>query len=85
MLTEKSIKNLWVLGGGRISVREAKSKNEMIKDTRREQILSAALKIFAARGFAATKISDIVRAGGISHGLVYHYFCVQGRDILCAV
>jgi len=49
-------------------------QNELIKDERREQILSAALKAFATRGFAATKISDIVAKGGMSHGLVYHYF-----------
>lgn len=49
-------------------------QNAMIKDERREQILSAALKVFATRGFAATKISDIVSKGGMSHGLVYHYF-----------
>lgn len=49
-------------------------QNAQIKDERREQILSAALKVFAKRGFAATKISDIVAQGGMSHGLVYHYF-----------
>ena len=49
-------------------------QNAQIKDERREQILSAALKVFARRGFAATKISDIVAQGGMSHGLVYHYF-----------
>ncbi len=49
-------------------------QNEMIKDERREQILSAALKAFATRGFAATKISDIVARADMSHGLVYHYF-----------
>lgn len=49
-------------------------QNALIKDERREQILSAALKVFAKRGFAATKISDIVSQGGMSHGLVYHYF-----------
>lgn len=49
-------------------------QNELIKDERREQILSAALKVFARKGFAATKISDIVSQGGMSHGLVYHYF-----------
>jgi|AGTN01.2.fsa_nt_gi Transcriptional regulator len=50
------------------------AQNEIIKDERREQILSAALKAFASRGFAATKISDIVARAGMSHGLVYHYF-----------
>lgn len=49
-------------------------QNEIIKDERREQILSAALKAFATKGFAATKISDIVARAGMSHGLVYHYF-----------
>ena len=49
-------------------------QNTLIKDERREQILSAALKVFARKGFAATKISDIVAQGGMSHGLVYHYF-----------
>ena len=48
--------------------------NAIIKDERREQILSAALKVFATRGFAATKISDIVGKGGMSHGLVYHSY-----------
>lgn len=49
-------------------------QNAQLKDERREHILSAALKVFARRGFAATKIQDIAKAGGISHGLVYHYF-----------
>jgi AcrR family transcriptional regulator len=49
-------------------------QNELIKDERREQILSSALRAFATRGFAATKISDIVARAGMSHGLVYHYF-----------
>ncbi len=49
-------------------------QNETIRDERREQILSAALKVFGTKGFAATKISDIVARAGMSHGLVYHYF-----------
>lgn len=49
-------------------------QNAAIRDERREQILSAALKLFAKRGFAATKISGVVKRAGVSHGLVYHYF-----------
>ena len=49
-------------------------QNTAIKDERREQILSAALRVFSRRGFAATRISDIVSACGTSHGLLYHYF-----------
>ncbi len=48
--------------------------NQRMRDERREQILAAGLRVFAARGLAATKIGDIARAAGISHGLLYHYF-----------
>lgn len=49
-------------------------QNLKIKDERRTQILSAALKLFAANGLAATKISDIASASGMSQGLLYHYY-----------
>ncbi|MHB1418383.1 MAG: TetR/AcrR family transcriptional regulator [Bacillota bacterium] len=48
--------------------------NQQIRDERREQILQAALKVFARKGLAATKISDIAAAAQLSHGLIYHYF-----------
>ena len=52
----------------------SKEQNAIIKDERREQLLLAALKVFARKGLAATKIGDIAAAAGLSHGLVYHYF-----------
>ncbi len=52
----------------------SKEHNQQIKDERREQILSAALQLFATKGFAATKISDISSVTGISQGLIYHYY-----------
>ncbi|AGL00553.1 TetR/AcrR family transcriptional regulator [Desulfoscipio gibsoniae] len=51
-----------------------KELNEEIKDARREQILSNALKLFARKGLAATKITDISTASNISQGLLYHYY-----------
>lgn len=50
------------------------AQNQQIRDERREQLLNAALRVFARRGLAATKISDIAKTAGLSHGLVYHYF-----------
>ena len=41
---------------------------------RREQILAAAVRVFAERGYAATRISDIAAEAGVAYGLVYHYF-----------
>jgi len=49
-------------------------QNQRIKDERREQIMQAGLKVFARKGLAATKISDIAAAANLSYGLVYHYF-----------
>ena len=51
-----------------------KKLNQKIKDERRQQILSTALKLFATKGLAATKISDIATTSGFSQGLVYHYY-----------
>lgn len=47
---------------------------QRLKDERREEILRAALRVFARKGLSASKISDIAAAAGLSHGLVYHYF-----------
>lgn len=48
--------------------------NKKIRDERKEQILNAALRIFARKGVGSTKVSDIASAAGVSHGLVYQYF-----------
>lgn len=48
--------------------------NAKIRDTRRETILDAALGVFAERGLKRATVSDIARAAGMSHGLLYHYF-----------
>ncbi len=52
----------------------SKLTNEMMKSRRREAILATALHLFSAKGYAATKISDIVKETGMSQGLLYHYF-----------
>ena len=51
-----------------------KEANQKVKDERREKILSSALSLFASKGLAATKISDIAKKTGMSQGLVYHYY-----------
>ncbi len=38
------------------------------------EILDAALSVFIAKGFAATKLDDVAAAAGISKGLLYRYF-----------
>lgn len=41
---------------------------------RRQQILDAAVAVFAEHGFHATRIRDVARRAGVAYGLVYHYF-----------
>ncbi len=41
---------------------------------RRNQILDAAAKVFAEKGFHAATIKDIATEAGIAHGTIYTYF-----------
>jgi TetR/AcrR family transcriptional regulator of autoinduction and epiphytic fitness len=45
-----------------------------LRDERREQIKTAALKVFARRGLVGTKMSMIAKEAGISQGLSYRYY-----------
>ncbi len=53
-------------------------------DARREELLRAALRLFAERGVDGTTIADIAAATGTAHGLVYHYYASK-NDLLLAV
>ena len=48
--------------------------NEKMKEERRELILNNALRLFATKGLAATKIADIAREAAMSQGLMYLYY-----------
>jgi AcrR family transcriptional regulator len=37
-------------------------------------ILHAAVRVFAAQGYEATRVGDIATEAGVAYGLVYHYF-----------
>ena len=41
---------------------------------RKEQLLAVAQELFAANGFATTRIADICAAAGVAKGLFYWYF-----------
>lgn len=42
-------------------------------DDHREQILRAAARLFATRGYAATTMNDVATACGLSKATIYHY------------
>ena len=41
---------------------------------RRREILDAAVRVFARKGFHAARVGDIATEAGVAHGLLYHYF-----------
>jgi AcrR family transcriptional regulator len=56
--------------------RSAKSENAAPRNPERtrERILSAALKEFAAKGFAGARVDVIARRAAINKRMLYHYF-----------
>jgi AcrR family transcriptional regulator len=47
---------------------------EVLIEARRDQILKAASKVFATKGFHSTTIRDIAKEAGIADGTIYNYF-----------
>jgi AcrR family transcriptional regulator len=45
-----------------------------IQEERRRQILDAAVRAFARRGYHGCRVSDVAREAGVAYGLVYHYY-----------
>src|SRR5580698_8846673 len=60
------------------AVRRAISETE--KEGRRTDILAAAKKVFARKGYHATTIADIAKAARLSYGSIYWYF--DSKDAL---
>jgi AcrR family transcriptional regulator len=54
------------------------------KDARPGEILDAALDLFVAKGFSATKVEDIARAAGVTAGTIYRYYAGK-EDMLRAL
>src|SRR5690242_13970166 len=55
-----------------------------LAERRRQEITTAAFKVFAERGYHATGIADIARELGLGHGTFYRYFANK-RDIVTRV
>jgi len=51
-----------------------------IVEDRKEQIMDAALRVFAQKGFTRATNREIAREAGVTSGLIYHYF--DSKDAL---
>ena len=63
-----------------LPVRPEPTKREIKNETRRRDILDAALEVFSAHGFAAARIEDIARAAKVAKGTIYIHFADK-KDI----
>lgn len=50
------------------------ARTPKVVEDRREQIIDAAMRVFAQKGFVRATNKDIAREAGITAGLIYHYF-----------
>ncbi len=51
---------------------------------KRERILRAAIRVFARKGFYATRVSEIAKAAGVADGTIYLYF-KNKDDVLVSI
>jgi AcrR family transcriptional regulator len=50
------------------------SERSTAAEEKRRVILDAAVRVFARKGFHASRVGDIAEEAGVAHGLLYHYF-----------
>ena len=61
-------------------IRRSSTRSEQA-EARRQQIVDAALELFAQQGYSATTTKSIAQAVGVTEGLIFHYFPTKG-DLL---
>src|SRR5512136_2318020 len=55
---------------------------EQLVAARRNQILDAAARIFAEKGFHRATTKEIAQAAGVSEGTIYNYFANKGDLVI---
>jgi AcrR family transcriptional regulator len=59
---------------------EAGGVRDLLVAVRREQILGAATRVFAEKGFSRATTREVAREAGVSEGTIYNYF--EDKDAL---
>lgn len=54
-------------------------------DDRPQELLEAALKVFAENGYRNTRLDDVAEAAGVTKGTIYHYFDTKEELLLSAI
>lgn len=56
------------------------AQNEEVRATRKRELLLAARRVFARKGYHAANVADVAAEAKVSQGTVYHYF--ESKDVL---
>ena len=54
------------------------------QEEKRRLLLDAAVRVFARKGYHASRVGDIAEEAGVAYGLLYHYFASK-EDVLLTV
>ena len=57
-----------------------KTQKQLQSERTRQQIIDAAIQLFARKGFYSTSIADLAQASGLTKGALYHHF--ENKDAL---
>ncbi|QVL33195.1 TetR/AcrR family transcriptional regulator [Telmatocola sphagniphila] len=68
-----------------LSARRGRPKDSALIERRRDSILAAASRIFAAKGYPDTDIQEIADRSGVAKGTVYLYFSSKEELFLATV
>jgi len=72
---ERDPEGVWMMRDAGSERREHRRKARNVpEEDRRRDIIRAARKVFAEKGFHEAKIEDIAKHAGIAHGTVYRYY-----------
>lgn len=85
LLSERSLSyyRAGIAGKGARVKTEPTRRVRRTPEQRREQIMKAAIRLFARQGFARTTTRQIAREAGVSEGTIYRYFTSK-QDLLFA-
>jgi TetR/AcrR family fatty acid metabolism transcriptional regulator len=64
--------------------RLTQTARQTLTEERHRQILTAAIRVFAQKGYAAATIHDVARAARVAEGTIYNYFRSK-EDLLISI
>lgn len=67
--------------GAYLYPRDSLTDGSIAHREKRKQILDAAIRVFADKGYHRARVGDIAEHAGVAHGLLYHYFASKD-DVL---